>query len=79
MTDIITVEAERTNLDLHVDLCAQRYALLESRLETVQAKVDSLAQQIQKSSTSINTVVISSAGTVVASVLGLIVVIIMKF
>lgn len=79
MTDINTVEAERTNLDLHVDLCAQRYLLLEKRLETVEAKVDSLAAQIQKSSSSIATVVITSAGTIVVSVLGLLGVIITKF
>jgi hypothetical protein len=78
MSDITTVEAERTNLDLHVDLCAQRYTLLEKRLETVEAKVDSLGAQIQKSSSSISTVIITSAGTVVCSILGLIGVILMK-
>jgi hypothetical protein len=78
MSEINTVEAERTNLDLHVDLCAQRYTLLEKRLEIVESKVDSLAQQIQKSSSSISTVIITSAGTVVCSVLGLIGVILMK-
>jgi hypothetical protein len=78
MNDINTVEAERTNLDLHVDLCAQRYTLLEKRLSTVEAKVDGLATQIQKSSSSVSTVVISSAATVVCSVLGLIGVLLMK-
>lgn len=78
MNDINTVEAERTNLDLHVDLCAQRYLLLEKRLSTVEAKVDSLAQQIQKSSSSISTVVITSAGTVVCSIMGLIGVLLTK-
>lgn len=79
MNDIHTVEAERTNLDLHVDLCAQRYLLLEKRLATVESKVDSLAESIKKSSSSVSTVVISSAATVVASVVGLIVTILMKF
>lgn len=79
MSDINTVDAERTNLDLHVDLCAQRYTLLEKRLETVEAKVDGLVAQIQKSSSSIATVVITSAGTVVVAVLGLLGVIITKF
>lgn len=79
MNDINTVEAERTNLDLHVDLCAQRYLLLEKRLATVESKVDGLAESIKKSSSNISTVVISSAATVVASVVGLIVTILMKF
>lgn len=78
MNDIHTVEAERTNLDLHVDLCAQRYLLLEKRLNTVEVKVDGLAAQIQKSSSSISTVVVTSAGTVVCSILGLIGVLLTK-
>lgn len=79
MNDINTVEAEKSNLELHVDLCAQRYLLLEKRLGIVEAKVDGLASQIQKSSSSISTVVITSAGTVVASVLGLLAAILLKF
>ena len=79
MTDIITVEAERTNLDLHVDLCAQRYAFLENRLSVVESKVDALSQQIQKSSSSIATVIITSAATVMTGLLGLIATLIMKF
>lgn len=78
MNDIHTVEAERTNLDLHVDLCAQRYLLLEKRLSTVEAKVDALSDSIKKSSSSVSTVVITSAGTVVCSILGLIGVLLTK-
>lgn len=78
MNDIHTVEAERTNLDLHVDLCAQRYLLLEKRLGIVEAKVDSLGENIKKSSNSISTVVITSAATVVCSILGLIGVLLTK-
>jgi hypothetical protein len=79
MNDIVTVEAERTNLDLHVDLCAQRYTLLEKRLSTVEAKVDGLGEQIQKSSSSISAVIITSSATVVASLLGLIATLVLKF
>lgn len=79
MTDITTVEAERTNLDLHVDLCAQRYAFLENRLNIVETKVDKLSEQIQKSSQSISTVIITSAGTVFCAILGLVGVILTKF
>lgn len=79
MNDIHTVEAERTNLDLHVDLCAQRYLLLEKRLGIVEVKVDGLSDSIRKSSSSISTVVLTAAATVVASVLGLITTILLKF
>lgn len=79
MSEITTVEAERTNLDLHVDLCAQRYLLLEKRLETLDVKVDGIGAAITKGQSSISTVIISSAATVVASLVGLIVTILMKF
>ena len=79
MNDINTVEAEKSNLELHVDLCAQRYLLLEKRLHIVETKVDSLAEAISKGQKSISTVIISSAATVVASVLGLLLTLILKF
>lgn len=79
MNDIHTVEAEKSNLELHVDLCAQRYLLLEKRLHIVEAKVDGLAEAIHKGQRSISAVVISSAATVVAGLLGLIATLIIKF
>ncbi len=79
MNDINTVEAERSNLDLHVDLCAQRYLLLEKRLATVEVKVDNVSQAITKGQSSLSTVIISSAGTVVAGLLGLIATLLLKF
>lgn len=79
MNDISTVEAEKQNLELHVDLCAQRYLLLEKRLATVEVKMDSLAQSIQKGQSSLSTVIITSAGTVVTSLLAVVITILMKF
>lgn len=41
--DIIeTIQAERTSLDLHVDLCAQRYTQLLNRLDQVDAKFEKI-------------------------------------
>jgi Mg2+ and Co2+ transporter CorA len=74
-----TTSLEKTNLEAHVDLCAERYKQLDLRLTTLESKVDSLHNQIQRSHNSINTVVISSAGTVIAGILGLIATILMKF
>ncbi len=79
MTEITTVEAERTNLDLHVDLCAQRYTLLEKRLGILEVKMDNIGTAIAKGQSSISTVIITSSATVVASLLGVIVTILMKF
>lgn len=79
MTEITTVEAERTNLDLHVDLCAQRYLLLEKRLSILELKMDNIGTAITKGQTGLSTVIISSAATVVASLMGVIITILMKF
>lgn len=79
MNDITTVAAERQDLELHVDLCAQRYLLLEKRLAVVETKVDALAGIIQKSQNNLSKVIITSATTIVASLLGLILALTIKF
>lgn len=74
-----TTNLERTNLEAHVDLCAERYKQLELRLSTVELKVDNVHQAIADNSTSMRTVVITSTATIAASILGLITAILMKF
>lgn len=74
-----TTSLEKTNLEAHVDLCAERYKQLDLRLTTLESKVDNLHNQIQRSHSSINTVMITSAATVIAGILGLIATILMKF
>ena len=37
---------ERENLEAHVELCAERYAKLETKLETVEKKVEALEEHI---------------------------------
>lgn len=39
-------DLERKSLEAHVDLCAQRYRYLESKLESVEQKVSALNQVI---------------------------------
>lgn len=42
-TELIdTLEAERTNLDLHVDLCAQRYTQLLNKFDVVELRFEKL-------------------------------------
>jgi len=74
-----TTKLERENLEAHVDLCAERYRQLETRLGTIEYKVGELAKTIQVSQTSITKIMIGTAGTIVAGVLSIIVVILMKF
>lgn len=76
---IETTNLERSNLEAHVDLCAQRYQILESRLATIEAKVENIHSDITKSNRSMGAVVISSAATVFAGLLGLIATLVIKF
>ena len=76
---IETTKLERENLEAHVDLCAQRYQILESRLATIEAKVESIHSDINKSNRSMSAVIITSASTVVAGLLGLIATLVIKF
>lgn len=76
---IETTKLERENLEAHVDLCAQRYQILESRLATIEAKVESIHNDINKGNRSMSAVIITSASTVVAGLLGLIATLVIKF
>ena len=79
MTDVTTTSLERENLEAHVDLCAERYKHLDLRLSSLEIKMDAVGKTITDSSQSMRTVVITSAATIVATVLGLITTILMKF
>lgn len=69
-----TIDIERTNLEVHVDLCAQRYESLDKRLSNIEGKFVELQQSIEKGHSSMIKVIIGTAGTVVAGVLSVLVV-----
>jgi len=73
-----TTDIEKENLETHVELCALRYAQLESRLSGIESKVGTLAKTIEENQHSMTKVLLGTAGTVVAGVLSTIVVILMK-
>lgn len=73
-----TIDAEKDNLEIHVDLCAQRYHSLEKRLGAIEEKVESLQELIQKSHLNTVKVLVGTAGTVVAGILSILVVIYLK-
>ena len=73
-----TTELEKTNLEAHVDLCAERYKGLHDRLSAIELRLGKMNQDMlagQKSSTK---TIIATAGTVVAGLLSTLVVILMK-
>jgi predicted nuclease with TOPRIM domain len=39
--------SERTNLEAHVDLCAERYRTLEKKLDTLEGRIDKIEEQIE--------------------------------
>jgi len=78
MSDINTIPQEKDDLSLHVDLCAQRYTLLEKRLEIVEVKVDKIMETIEKGRKSMNTTIITTGGSIIAGILGLALTIFLK-
>jgi hypothetical protein len=73
-----STDIEKENLEAHVELCAIRYQQLETRLTSIEEKVSKLATAIQDSQSSMTNVLIGTAGTVVAGIISVIVVILMK-
>ena len=76
MSNIIDIE--KTNLEAHVDLCAQRYDSLDKRLVTIEGEIASLKKLIQDGQASMTRVMIGTAGTIITGVLSLIVVVLQK-
>ena len=79
MSDLAaTTKLEKESLEAHVDLCAMRYLQLDTRLTTLETKVDSIHNDIIEGQKSMTKVIIGTAGTVIAGVLGIVVTILMK-
>lgn len=76
---IKTTALERENLEAHVDLCAQRYHILESRLGVIETKVENIHADITKGNRSMSTVIVTSTGTIIAGLLSLVATILLKF
>ena len=73
-----TTKLERQNLEAHVDLCAIRYEALEGRLSTVETKIDNIHQDITEGQKSMTKVLVGTAGTVVASLVSIVIVLLMQ-
>ena len=73
-----TTDLERTSLEAHVDLCAIRYDNLDKRLNNVETKLDSIAEDMKQGQNSLSKVIIGAAGTIAASLLSIVVVLLMQ-
>lgn len=73
-----TTNLEKTSLEAHVDLCALRYGQLESRLSSIENKVSTLHETIEKNSLNTIKILIGTAGTIIVAILSLVGVIVTK-
>ena len=80
-----TSRLERENLEAHVDLCAERYPVLEEKLDRIEEKFEriekSLAEMAHKQVNDLksnNKVVIGAAATVIAGLLSTIVLLLLN-
>jgi hypothetical protein len=73
-----TTALEKQSLEAHVDLCALRYESLDSRLTAIERKVETIHTDIVEGQKSITKVLIGTAGTIVASLLSIVIVLLMK-
>jgi len=63
---------EKQNLEAHVELCAQRYDALEQRMSSVEGKLCTLQDTVEKSSLNTIKILIGTAGTIIVAMLSLI-------
>lgn len=70
MNSITTIEAEKEDLGTHVDLCAQRYKELDSRLEKLEHKVDALTDRVDNIKTEFKKSMINSVATIIVALIG---------
>ena len=68
----MSTELEKTSLEAHVDLCQLRYAQLDARMGSVEKKLDAMQADIIANKKSLATVIITSSGTIVVAIIGLI-------
>jgi hypothetical protein len=73
-----TTDLEKESLEAHVDLCALRYAQLDSRLHTVETTLKEIHDDIKTGQQSMTKVLIGTAGTIIAGLLSTLVVILMQ-
>lgn len=78
MSTTPTTKLEKESLEAHVDLCALRYGQLDERLTQLEGKVETIHNDIIEGQKSMTKVIIGTAGTIIAGVLGIVVTILMK-
>jgi len=83
MSELSVIEriaAERTDLALHVDLCAERYGQLIAKFDEVDDRLDQLTEMVTDIKHSVETITTSTlhtylkwAGFIIVTLLGLVI------
>ena len=80
-----TSRLERENLEAHVDLCAERYKMMDEKFSRLESKVDSIAdgmskmiEKQQQDKVSSSKLIIGAAGSVIAGLISTIVLLLMN-
>lgn len=73
-----TTNLEKESLEAHVDLCALRYSQLDQRLITLEDKVSKIHDDILEGQKSLSKVIITTAGTIIAGVITVVITILLK-
>lgn len=80
MSDLAQIsDIENESLEAHVAICAQRYKQLDLRLHTLEVKMDVVQKDVLDGQKSLKTVIITSSGSIIVAILGLIGTILMLF
>lgn len=72
------LDFEKTNLEAHVDLCAQRYQSLDERLTKIEGKFGELQKLIEAGQNNMTKIIIGAAGSVVTGCLSVLFVLLTK-
>lgn len=73
-----TTNLEKESLEAHVDLCALRYEQLDRRMTLLEEKVEDIHKDIVHGQKGLTKVIIGTTGTIIASVLTVVVTILLK-
>lgn len=73
-----TTALEKQSLEAHVDLCAMRYQQLDQRLSKLEADVSEIRQDIIDGNKSLKNTIVTSSGTIIVALIGVLTAIYLK-
>lgn len=74
-----TTANEKESLEAHVDLCALRYADLDSRLTKIEAKIDKIEVKLDNFKSEIAWLLIKGSASIIVGLIGIIAAILKYF